>query len=93
MPFDFQHADGWFDLVWRLCERLEPIIAAAHYAQSFSEQASTEICSGLTALPFWRGLSSGSPLRSASPAWRNLDIESLVDTLTSTNVLNGKLLP
>jgi hypothetical protein len=26
---------------------------------------------------------------SASPAWRNLDIESLVDTLTSTNVLNG----
>ena len=29
MTFGFQHADGWFDLVWRLCERLEPVVAAA----------------------------------------------------------------
>ena len=28
MPFGFTHGDGWFDLVWRLCERLEPIVAA-----------------------------------------------------------------
>ena len=21
--------DGWFDLLWRLCERLEPVVAAA----------------------------------------------------------------
>ena len=29
MPFGFAHGDGWFDLVWRLCERLEPVVAAA----------------------------------------------------------------
>jgi hypothetical protein len=28
MPFGFVHGDGWFDLVWRLCERLEPLVAA-----------------------------------------------------------------
>ena len=28
MPFGFAHGDGWFDLVWRLCERLEPLVAA-----------------------------------------------------------------
>ena len=22
MPFGFKHGDGWFDLVWTLCERL-----------------------------------------------------------------------
>jgi hypothetical protein len=29
MPFGFAHGDGWFDLVWRLCERLEPVVSAA----------------------------------------------------------------
>lgn len=29
MPFGFAHGDGWFDLVWRLCERLEPVVAAS----------------------------------------------------------------
>ena len=29
MHFGFQHDDGWFDLLWRLCERLEPIVAVA----------------------------------------------------------------
>jgi hypothetical protein len=28
MHFGFQHGDGWFDLLWRLCERLEPVVAA-----------------------------------------------------------------
>ena len=28
MPRGFTHGDGWFDLVWRLCERLEPVVAA-----------------------------------------------------------------
>jgi hypothetical protein len=28
MPLGFAHGDGWFDLVWRLCERLEPVVAA-----------------------------------------------------------------
>lgn len=23
----FEHGDGWFDLVWRLCEDLEPLVA------------------------------------------------------------------
>ena len=23
----FEHGDGWFDLVWRLCEELEPLVA------------------------------------------------------------------
>lgn len=27
MPFGFEHGDGWFDIVWRLCERLEPFVA------------------------------------------------------------------
>ena len=29
MPFGFVHGDGWFDLLWQLCERLEPIVRAA----------------------------------------------------------------
>jgi hypothetical protein len=29
MHFGFQHGDGWFDLLWRLCERLEPVVADA----------------------------------------------------------------
>jgi hypothetical protein len=29
MPLGFAHGDGWFVLVWRLCERLEPTVAAA----------------------------------------------------------------
>jgi hypothetical protein len=28
MPRGFQCADGWFDLVYRLCERLEPLVLA-----------------------------------------------------------------
>jgi hypothetical protein len=26
MSFGFQHGDGWFGIVWRLCERLEPLV-------------------------------------------------------------------
>jgi hypothetical protein len=29
MHFGFQHGDGWFDLLWLLCERLEPVVATA----------------------------------------------------------------
>ena len=29
MPFGFAHGDGWFDLVWTLCERLESVVPAA----------------------------------------------------------------
>lgn len=29
MSFGFAHGDGWFDLVWRLCERIKPVVAAA----------------------------------------------------------------
>jgi hypothetical protein len=29
MHLGFQHGDGWFDLLWRLCEHLEPVVAAA----------------------------------------------------------------
>jgi hypothetical protein len=28
MSFGFQHEDGWFDILWRLCEDLEPRVAA-----------------------------------------------------------------
>ena len=27
MPRGFEHGDGWFDIVWRLCEDLEPLVA------------------------------------------------------------------
>jgi hypothetical protein len=27
MSFGFQHDDGWFDILWRLCEDLEPLVA------------------------------------------------------------------
>jgi hypothetical protein len=27
MPRGFEHGDGWFDLLWRLCEDLEPLVA------------------------------------------------------------------
>jgi hypothetical protein len=29
MQFGFQNGDGWFDLLWCLCERLELVVAAA----------------------------------------------------------------
>jgi hypothetical protein len=28
MAWGFAHGDGWFDLVWRLCEQFEPIVLA-----------------------------------------------------------------
>ena len=28
MPRGFTHDDGWFDILWRLCEDLEPLVAA-----------------------------------------------------------------
>jgi hypothetical protein len=27
MPRGFEHNDGWFDILWRLCEDLEPLVA------------------------------------------------------------------
>jgi hypothetical protein len=27
MPRGFTHDDGWFDILWRLCEDLEPLVA------------------------------------------------------------------
>jgi hypothetical protein len=27
MARGFEHDDGWFDLLWRLCEDLEPLVA------------------------------------------------------------------
>jgi hypothetical protein len=27
MPWGFTHDDGWFDIRWRLCENLEPLVA------------------------------------------------------------------
>jgi hypothetical protein len=29
MADGFVHGDGWFDIVWRLCEDLEPLVAEA----------------------------------------------------------------
>jgi hypothetical protein len=26
MPWGFCHGDGWFDILWRLCEDLEPLV-------------------------------------------------------------------
>lgn len=26
MPLGFEHGDGWFSLLWRLCEDLEPLV-------------------------------------------------------------------
>lgn len=28
MTLGFRHDDGWFDILWRLCEDLEPLVAA-----------------------------------------------------------------
>ena len=27
MPLGFEHGDGWFSLLWRLCEDIEPLVA------------------------------------------------------------------
>lgn len=27
MPFGFAHSDGWFHILWCLCEELEPLVA------------------------------------------------------------------
>jgi len=27
MSFGFAHGDGWFDILWRLCGDLEPMVA------------------------------------------------------------------
>jgi len=29
MPLGFEHGDGWFDLLWQLCESLETFVVAA----------------------------------------------------------------
>ena len=49
MPRGFTHGDGWFDLVWRLCERLEPVVAAAeaetaHPFQVLQVKESSAVC-------------------------------------------------
>jgi hypothetical protein len=31
MPRGFTHDDGWFDIVWRLCEDLEPLVAGHEF--------------------------------------------------------------
>jgi hypothetical protein len=31
----FEHDDGWFDLLWRLCEELEPMVAAFQQESGF----------------------------------------------------------
>ena len=38
LPFGFEHGDGWFDLVWRLCDRLESVVAAAEKETGLSFQ-------------------------------------------------------
>jgi hypothetical protein len=35
MPQDFNHDDGWFDILWRLCEDLEPRVAEFAAADGF----------------------------------------------------------
>jgi hypothetical protein len=30
----FEHGDGWFDILWRLCEDLEPLVAEFEQASS-----------------------------------------------------------
>ena len=32
MPWGFTHGDGWFDIVWRLCEDLEPLVTEMEHA-------------------------------------------------------------
>jgi hypothetical protein len=32
MPRDFPHDDDWFDLLWRLCENLEPLVSELEQA-------------------------------------------------------------
>jgi len=32
MPHGFTNDDGWFDILWRLCEDLEPLVAAFEQA-------------------------------------------------------------
>jgi hypothetical protein len=31
MPWGFTHDDGWFDILWRLCEDLEPLVAGHRF--------------------------------------------------------------
>jgi hypothetical protein len=35
MSDGFAHGDGWFDIVWKLCEDLEPLLVAAEAGQPF----------------------------------------------------------
>ena len=32
MTLGFRHDDGWFDIIWRLCGDLEPLVAAFEHA-------------------------------------------------------------
>ena len=32
MTLGFRHDDGWFDIIWRLCENLEPLVAVFEQA-------------------------------------------------------------
>jgi hypothetical protein len=58
MADGFAHGDGWFNIVWRLCEDLEPLVAEAEKAtghpfeagHQFSEPALPSLMSKLEKL-------------------------------------------
>jgi len=71
MPFGFEHGDGWFDLVWTLCERLETVVAAVETdtGRSFHVLQVKEKFGGLRFYSKLPGLSLFTPARSvAAPA-------------------------
>lgn len=37
MAFGFEHGDGWFDLIWTLCEDLEKIVKEEHLQEGYFE--------------------------------------------------------
>jgi hypothetical protein len=69
MHFGFQHGNGWFDLLWRLCERLEPVVAAEK--ESHTEGDDEELRMTL-AVAF---------ASSATSKFRLLDADKLATTL------------
>jgi hypothetical protein len=59
MSFGFMCGDGWFDLIWRLCERLEPLVATLE--QQTSEKFEVvEVKNKFSGLRFYTSHSHGS---------------------------------
>ena len=66
MSFGFMCEDGWFDIIWRLCERLEPLVV--EFERNTGEKFEViEVKQKFGGLTFTT--SSRTPRKTSTAAW------------------------